>query len=703
MWYTFDTETRGLFREIFAWRAYDGANLVGGRTGLEAVKWLENLTSDDHVYIHNLDFDLAKLIKSGLFIDLDECVIIARRFASARVIDGPMLHCSWHIMRSSLASLSKSFELGSEGKKDLEERLAEYGFKDKNDFFMHVKHDHPLLSEYLDYDVISLYKILAQVMEFSELGDKFFKIVSTPQLAMKVFQRNFKNDYKALIAQKIPTFTDDFIRSAYIGADTQMFRPHMIKRGFHYDINSLYPYVMETYEYPYGVPRYEEEEKAEDVFALCLKHPERYAAYIVEATVKMPKTEAYPCLPVHLDGKLMFPVGEFSGFWTKPELEYAISRGVKVLEIHRIMMWRHTKDYFSRFIAWAKAGKIESKGGKRQFYKDVMNSFYGKLGMSLIRLSYRKATDYNRELFIQDLPIYDYESEYAGSFFEGWIQIDPFKAPYVQPQIAAYVTAYARLELIRQIHAEVARGNIVYYCDTDSMAVEKALDDSIVDDTEFGKWKLESYIEEGIFLAPKLYAELHPEDKPTLKAKGVPKAFRDEQGFGWYLDTLNGLIDGEKRFRFYSGGKRRMKIISAMKQEKDLDREVPDEKVFNFSSRQKRDVNWAKNISRPWDAKVFYDEIQEYEEAKNAQGKRSEYKEVWMREHNGAPSLWWAVKKLGGVKKSSRYSVPRWMYRNKGITLDIMLDDLKSWGFYFETADDLAIALNDWQKHSYEL
>jgi hypothetical protein len=235
------------------------------------------------------------------------------------------------------------------------------------------------------------------------------------------------------------------------------------------------------------------------------------------------------------------------------------------------------------------------------------------------------------------------------------------------------------------------------------MAVEQPLDSSIVDDTEFGKWKLESYIKEGIFLAPKLYAELHPEEAPTLKAKGVPKAFRDEQGFPWYRETLAGLIAGEKKFKFYSGGNRRMKIISAMKQEKDLDREVPDKKVFNFSSRQKRDVNWAKNISRPWDAKVFYDELQEYEEAKNAQAQRSEYKEIWLREHNGAPSLWWAVKKLGGVKKSSRYSVPRWMYRNKGITLDEMLDELKLWGFYFDTADDLSIALNEWQKHSCKL
>ena len=703
MWYTFDTETRGLFGKIFAWRAYDGQHLIAGEKGEEAVKWLMSLSSEDHIYIHNLDFDLAKLMKSFLFVDLDDCTVINRKFARATIIDGPTLHCSWHILRSSLANLSKSFDLGADAKRDLQEVLPLHGYRDKHDFFKRVKADDPLLSEYLDYDVISLHKIIAQLMDYAGLGEKFFRINTTPQLAMKVFQANFKADYKALTSQNVPYAYDDFCRDCYIGADTQMFRPHMEHAGYHYDINSLYPFVMEAYEYPYGACRYEEGELAKSIFGMTQKYPDRYPAYLVEATVSVPKKEKYPSLPVHLADKLIFPVGEITGHWTKPELEYALSRGAKVLDIHRILMWRRTHDYFSRFIAWAKQGKIESTGGKRQFYKDVMNSFYGKLGMSMIRQSYLKSSEENRERFVESLPVYEYESEFAGRFLEGWVALDPFKAPYVQPHIAAYVTAYARLELIKQIHHEEDRKNPVYYCDTDSIVVENPLEEIYTHDSDFGKWKMEAHIKEGIFLAPKLYAETHANDSITLKAKGVPKERREEEGFRWYRQALESLKRGQTKLEFYSGGKRRMKIISAMKRGEDLDRQVDDEKTFNFSRRQKRNVDWMGNRSKPWDAKVFYDEMREQEEAAERLVNRSIYRDAWMREHHGAPSLWWAVKQLGGVKKSSRYSVPKWMHRSTGKNLDELVLGVREWNFIFEDANQLLLALKDWKKYSIEL
>ena len=104
MLYTFDTETRGLFGKIFRWAAYDGQSITRGYTGTEAVVWLMGLSEEDHVYIHNLEFDLSKLLQEGLLVDLDHSKIINRSFAVAEVIGGPTLHCSWHIMRASLDS-----------------------------------------------------------------------------------------------------------------------------------------------------------------------------------------------------------------------------------------------------------------------------------------------------------------------------------------------------------------------------------------------------------------------------------------------------------------------------------------------------------------------------------------------------------------------------------------------------------------------
>ena len=46
----------------------------------------------------------------------------------------------------------------------------------------------------------------------------------------------------------------------------------------------------------------------------------------------------------------------------------------------------------------------------------------------------------------------------------------------------------------------------LYYLDTVSMMVNKPLPDWMVSKNELGKMKLEHIIEEGVFLAPKVYA-----------------------------------------------------------------------------------------------------------------------------------------------------------------------------------------------------
>ena len=61
--WTLDTETRGLFGGIFRIGLYDGDNYYCADTFDELYPVLANsdLFNDNHVYIHNLDFDVAKL------------------------------------------------------------------------------------------------------------------------------------------------------------------------------------------------------------------------------------------------------------------------------------------------------------------------------------------------------------------------------------------------------------------------------------------------------------------------------------------------------------------------------------------------------------------------------------------------------------------------------------------------------------------
>lgn len=706
MLYTFDTETRGLFGKIFRWASYDGKNITKGYSGTEAVVWLMGLSEEDHVYIHNLEFDLSKLLQEGLLIDLDHCKIINRSFAVAEVIGGPMLHCSWHIMRSSLDSLSQSFNLGGEAKMDLEEILPIYKegkYPTKSDFFMHVDPNDELLNTYLDRDVISLYRILGEVREYSGLEEKFFRIITTPQLAMTIFRERFKPDYKALCQNRYSLEQESWFRTGYIGADTQMFVPEVYD-GFHYDINSLYPYVMKSYEYPGGSFRDTSDPRmAKAVWELAHTQPHLYPHAILECNVTVPRHEKYPVLPVRTPDKLLFPVGKIHGTWTKPELDYAISRGAKITKYIRICAWRNSKDYFSRFINWCMDGKINSEGGKRQFFKDLQNSSYGKIGMNRIRESYYYDTEENRAQYIPGVPVHSYTVYGVGQFVEGFIELETFKTPYIQPQIAAHITAYARLELIKRLHAEVKRGNIPYYCDTDSLVLENPMEEEFVDPLEYGKWKLENEVEHGIYLQPKMYAE-ETQDKPVIKGKGIPSAELKKLEFAHYQKWLAEIRkrNGKVAIQVYTGAKRRSKIISAWKNGTSLDIEIPDAKTIDFSKRQKRDIDWTGNKSRPWDFSDIEIPIIERQLVQQEIDKTRTERDLWRQEHRNAPSLWWVVwKKFGGVsqKDVQRFKLPRWMQRKSGKDLDVIVSELKYWNFIFEDGVRLADALIHWEKY----
>lgn len=726
--YTFDTETRSLFGKIFRWRAYDGMNLVGGYTGDEAVSYLMSLPEGSHIYIHNLEFDLGKLLKSGILIDLEQSRVINRAFAVATLKTGQVLHCSWHIMRSSLKSLSKSFQLGDQGKKDLEEVLVgyvdakgrRYEKRDKKGktvgdldaFFRHIPADDPLLNEYLDYDVISLHSILSQVIEFSGLDLDFYKIVTTPQLSMQIFKKNFKDDYARLTTKNYHNEQQEyFFRDAYIGAHTEVFVPELkpinedCPSGYHYDVNSLYPYVMENFEYPMGWFTEVEGPEAMARWNMIQKKPDKYKAAIVACTVEVPKKEKYPCLPVKVEGKLIFPVGKVTGTWTLPEIRYALSRGAKMVTVTHIAYWKETADYFRQFIGWAKAGKLTSKGGKRQLYKDIMNSFYGKLGMNLIRENYLPDTPENRECFIKEAGIHDYFIEDVGNFLEGWVKVKKFTVPYVQPHIAAYVTAYARIELMRALHRETDMGNTIYYCDTDSLVLEYPMEEEFIHESEFGKWKEENEIAHGIFLEPKLYAEKPylPDVPETIKGKGIPRKVLDSMDFSFYEKSLEKIKNGAEEIKIFEGELRRRKIISAWKAGKDLDEEVPDAKKINFRLRQKRNMDWNGNDSKPWDFQMFLEEQFSKEQRTVEYLLRQEERDSWLSAHNGAPSLAWVIKKMGGIKSSDRKEwtdIPAFLSRKNGLAMDEFVDhsELHTYGFIFHSMNEFYEAVKNWRK-----
>jgi DNA polymerase elongation subunit (family B) len=84
--------------------------------------------------------------------------------------------------------------------------------------------------------------------------------------------------------------------------------------------------------------------------------------------------------------------------------------------------------------------------------------------------------------------------------------------------IASAITAYAR------VHMSQFKNNNdfnLYYTDTDSIYIDKPLDDSLVSSKTLGLMKLENSIDKAVFLSPKVYCLLTKDNNLIYKVKGL--------------------------------------------------------------------------------------------------------------------------------------------------------------------------------------
>ena len=62
--------------------------------------------------------------------------------------------------------------------------------------------------------------------------------------------------------------------------------------------------------------------------------------------------------------------------------------------------------------------------------------------------------------------------------------------------------------------------NSIYYSDTDSIYLDKALQDNLADPKELGKFKLEHIFKDSVYLGPKIYAGITSDNDYICKIKG---------------------------------------------------------------------------------------------------------------------------------------------------------------------------------------
>lgn len=619
---SFDLETRGLFGSVFKIGYWDGQTYRTFENSISFIRFLYTLKTRVDLYAFNLEFDLSKILEevleygSDFSIDFDRSLIINGKFHVAKLTHSDIyLRDVYPLVAASLEQATASFELATQ-----KLTLDTKGLT-KSQYFQTVAADDPQLCAYLEADVKATYDLVYKLMELAELEEAaFLKCPTVASLAMKIFKTHFPEDFALVKAAELFKVKEEFIRQGYYGGRTEIFKP-LLEHGFHYDVNSLYPYVMQKFSYPVDHCAKLKEKmtvEAKTNFFLTVLRPQLWHSaephtqkrkvthYLIHGKFRVKPTHL-PVIPKRHEGKLMFPVGEFISHVPSPELEYALSRGeVEVLEVYDLVWWYQSAKLFENFVNRYKTLKMEASGAKRNFAKLIQNSLYGKFGMQRERINYSNYTEKKAESCRQKgtscAKLRTPFKEKNGDFRYLHVAIKLFFADYIRPQYAVFVTSYARVELARAMHELEASGGKVYYCDTDSIFTDQPLPVEVVDRKEYGKWKLEHEVEQAVFVLPKLYAFREPDGVETLKSKGIIMEYMQTLSLSSYYQFYQYMIAGEDKqlFDVEAGYVTRERIMQANKHGKGFNVKVLLRKCLRFSKLvHKRQYDFAANTSYP--------------------------------------------------------------------------------------------------------
>jgi hypothetical protein len=476
---------------------------------------LSKLKHNPIFYFHYFNYDsvfiLEYIIEKGYIFDIVRTSgLIYQIRVKRRKEDKNWVYFrdSYALLRSSLNELGKMF-LGEE--------------KIEFDYEIDIK-DRGKLEEYLKKDLWLLYNVL---MKFFELID-YINAISVSSLSLTMFRRSIESE----IYYKINKTLYEYGRQFYSGGRTEVFRFYG-KNIKGYDVNSMYPYVMEKYEFPYGkaVFVYKRNYRRLGFYKVRLKFI--YDDYITPLWIKKEK--------------LFFPFNdtyENIYFLNSYELDLLEELGYHNYEVIEGVEFLNKGFIFKDFVDELYKKRISAKqsGNRALEYtiKLMLNSLYGKFGQTPERKKYL-TTEQVVELFDRVRRIEDAEKRdeklrklkeqiyYFGHNLYLY-KMETFFAEYMNVFLSAMITSLARLELFNLLYKYREH---IYYCDTDSLFVDCEIDSSLVDKYELGKLKLEKEFDEVLFLLPKLYVYRKGNDEGSI-AKGFKRKIKFEEALNFY-------------------------------------------------------------------------------------------------------------------------------------------------------------------------
>jgi hypothetical protein len=227
--------------------------------------------------------------------------------------------------------------------------------------------------------------------------------------------------------------------------------------------------------------------------------------------------------------KTIAPVGKWVGTYFSEELKAAENLGYKFKILRGYLFNKEL--IFDKYITDLYYFKEISDKNSADYtiYKLLMNSLYGRFGMSTIVESQeilegtiadkKFHSDEGKNKFVVTNTIKLSDTDELVSYYNKE-NTDKDSNLNISVPIASAITSYARIFMST---FKNRYSDNLYYSDTDSLYLDTELDPSVLSSTEIGKFKLENIFTKALFLAPKMYsAKFMIEDKlnELTKIKG---------------------------------------------------------------------------------------------------------------------------------------------------------------------------------------
>lgn len=418
------------------------------------LRWLRD-GSEAFAYAHNTQYDLGNLF--GRDLDAFDQTLVGGRFIKARW-KGTEFRDTFNLWPMRLKKVGKVFGLK---KGDLDVRSKEYVMGD-----------------------VKIVKAAVEFLaRFCRGRDLEYVPTTLGGLAMAIWQGTEGS-------QETVSETSDFAREALYGGRVELWKAQSESgRVMFCDLNSLYPFCM-TREFPGALQ--------------ACRHLPKWG--IAEATVKVAR-KGIPVLPLRRrDGSILYAYGRFRGVWTIEELRFAEEHGTRIERVWQCQGTDETVRPYREFVEETYRRRLAARTEpERLMWKLVLNNLYGRIGATGVITRSLKLTTKNK---------------HAGTPYGSKTLVD-MSMPLdetVNWAHAAYVTAYARIELWRYLD-KVGLDRLVY-ADTDSVIFdwEKGRALPFATGRELGQMKLVATSDRAATYAPKTYTFGR-----RSKAKGVPR------------------------------------------------------------------------------------------------------------------------------------------------------------------------------------